>query len=74
MEHIEAANAIFGQVLVGIQNVVEQQNQLFLRALEARETTATSQRKRSDVPWPVFSAEKDETVRTWLHQMEHAFR
>jgi hypothetical protein len=76
----ETARAFYGQVMTGLQNVVEQQNQQnqqnqqFFHALETRLATSTSQGKRSDIPWPIYAAGPKENVRMWVLQMGLAFK
>ena len=53
-----------------VQNALQQQGELFLRVLNQN---ANNTQKRSDVPWPTFSAKPGENVRAWLYQMEGAF-
>jgi hypothetical protein len=73
-EQNETMRAFLGQVLTGVQSVAEQQNQQLLHALESRDTPGTARVKRSDVPWPTFSAEPSENVRLWLYQMGQAYQ
>jgi hypothetical protein len=68
-----AMRVLLGQLLAGMQEVANQQSQQLLHVLETRDTQSTST-KRSDVPWPTFSAEPKENVRLWLQKMEYAFR
>lgn len=70
-EPSEETSAFYGQVLAGLQTIVEQQTHAF-HALETRLSTSEP-RKESDGSWPKFAAESNENVRHWLHQMEFAF-
>jgi Ty3 transposon capsid-like protein/Zinc knuckle len=65
---------LLDQVLAGVQSVADQQNQHLLKTLEKRDAQGASQGKRSDVPWPIFSAEPGENVRLWLYQVRKAFK
>ena len=69
----ETLKVFLSQVLTGIHSASERQSQLFLRALERTSATSASREKRSDIPWPTFSGEPGENVRTWLRKMEFAF-
>lgn len=73
-EQNETMRVLLGQVMAGMQNVTEQQSQQLLHVLGSRDTPGTSQEKRSDVPWPTFSAEPGENVRLWTHLMRKAFK
>ena len=73
-EQNETMRVLLGQVMAGMQNVTEQQSQQLLHVLGSRDAPGTSQEKRSDVPWPTFSAEPGENVRLWIHQMRKAFK